>query len=171
MNPMQQVRIEKVTLNVGAGKDQKVLEKGVKLLQNITEIPPVQTVAKKRIPNWGLRPGLPIGCKITLRNKKAEEMLKRLIEAKDLLLDEKQFDENGSIAFGIPEYIDVPGVSYDPEIGVMGFEVCVTLERAGYRLKKRRLQKKRVSPRHRVSRQDAIAFMQQKFQVKLGDTE
>ena len=78
MNPMQEIRIEKITLNIGAGKDQLKLEKGIKLLKNITGIEPVKTTTSKRIPEWGIRPGLPIGCKITLRKKEAEKLLKRL---------------------------------------------------------------------------------------------
>jgi ribosomal protein L5 len=42
MNKMKEIRIEKVTLNVGAGKDQKVLEKGIKLLTNLTGTAPVK---------------------------------------------------------------------------------------------------------------------------------
>ena len=61
MNKMREIRIEKITLNIGAGKDVGKLEKGVKLLKNITGINPVKTVTQKRIPTWGLRPGLPIG--------------------------------------------------------------------------------------------------------------
>ena len=38
MNPMQQVRIGKLTLNIGAGKDQAKLDKGVVLLKHITGI-------------------------------------------------------------------------------------------------------------------------------------
>ena len=75
MNPMQVPRIEKITLNVGAGKDQARLEKGVALLKMITGIDPVKTVTAKRIPGWGLRPGLPIGCKLTLRKQKTGEIL------------------------------------------------------------------------------------------------
>jgi len=67
MNPMKVIRIEKITLNIGAGKDQNRLDKAKILLKHVTGIEPVKTVTKKRIPNWGLRPGLPIGCKITLR--------------------------------------------------------------------------------------------------------
>lgn len=65
MNPMRNIRIEKVTLNIGAGKDQNKLDKARLLLKAITGIEPVKTVTQKRIPGWGLRPGLPIGCKIT----------------------------------------------------------------------------------------------------------
>jgi len=84
MNPMRNIRIEKITLNVGAGKEQTRLEKGVLLLKGLTGINPVKTFTNKRIPSWGLRPGLPIGCKLTLRKKKAEEILKRLLEAKEI---------------------------------------------------------------------------------------
>ena len=48
---------------------------------------PVPTKTNKRIPTWEIRPGLQIGCKVTLRGKKAEELLKRLLEAKDKSLD------------------------------------------------------------------------------------
>jgi large subunit ribosomal protein L5 len=167
MNPMQQVRLEKITLNIGAGKDQKKLDKGVFMLKSIAGVSGIQTVARKRIPSWGLRPGLPIGCKITLRKQQAGELLKRLLDAKELKLREKQFDENGNIAFGIPEYIDIPGVKYEPEIGVMGLEVCVTLEKAGYRVKKRRLQRRRLPRRHKVSRTEAVEFMKNSFGVTI----
>src|SRR3989338_1642831 len=100
MNSMRDVRVEKVTLNVGCGKDQTRLDKGVVLLKNITGIDPVKTFTNKRIPDWGLRPGLPIGCKLTLRKKKAEEVLARLFEAKENKLSLQQFDQEGNIAFG-----------------------------------------------------------------------
>ena len=170
MNPMRQIRIEKVTLNIGAGKDPKVLEKGVKVLKSITGIDPVKTVTQKRIPGWGLRPGLPIGCKITLRGKQSAELLKRLLDARSFTLTESQFDENGNVSFGLPEYIDIPGVKYDPEIGIMGLQVCVTLERPGYRIKRRRLRRSAVSRRHTINKQEAIAYMQEQFNVKIGES-
>ena len=97
MNPMQQLRIEKVTLNIGAGKDQAKLDKGMVLIKAITGIEPVKTVTNKRIPGWGLRPGLPIGCKLTLRKSSAIELLKRLLEAKEKILKDTQFDEQGNL--------------------------------------------------------------------------
>ena len=69
MNSTRQISIEKVTLNIGAGKDQAKLEKGMKLINSIAGRPPVKTFTRKRIQEWGLRPGLPIGCKLTLRKK------------------------------------------------------------------------------------------------------
>jgi len=40
MSKMSEIRIEKVTLNIGAGKDQKRLEKSMKLMKKITNINP-----------------------------------------------------------------------------------------------------------------------------------
>ena len=159
--------MEKVTLNIGAGKDQARLEKGIVLLNSIADATPVKTITSKRIQEWGLRPGLPIGCKLTLRKGKAIKMLPRLLEAVDNRLMERQFDNNGNIAFGIHEYIEIPGVKYDPKIGVMGLEVCITLERPGYRIKKRRLLQRKIPIRHRISKQEAINFLAEKFNAKV----
>jgi len=171
MNIMRNIKIEKITLNVGAGKDQVKLDKGIRLLKTITGIPPVKTKTNKRIPGWQLRPGLPIGCKITIRGKKAKEILIKLLGAKGNELSEDQFDENGNLAFGIHEYIDIPGIKYDPEIGIMGLQICVTLERPGFRIKRRKNMKKKISKKHKITRNDAIEFMKKEFQVKLTNEE
>lgn len=164
-NAMRELRVTKITLNIGAGKSTEKLEKGLKLLKAIAGIPPVKTFTNKRIPNWGLRPGLPIGCKITLRKEASAELLKRLLQAKDRKLAESQFDAEGNVAFGIPEYIDIPGVNYDPAIGILGLEVCVTIERPGFRIKKRKAMKRKIPARHRISKPEAIEFMKEKFGV------
>jgi large subunit ribosomal protein L5 len=168
MNNMREIRIEKLTLNLGAGKNPELLKKGLSLLKKITGMEPIKTFTKKRIPTWGLRPGLPIGCKITLRKENAKTMLKNLLESKDNMLSEKQFDDNGSVSFGIPEYITIPGIKYDPEIGIIGLEACVTLERPGFRIKRRRLGNHKVPSRHKITKQDAIQFMEKHFGVKVS---
>ena len=171
MNSMKNIRIEKVTLNIGAGKDQTRLEKGVVLLNSIANATPVKTITSKRIQEWGLRPGLPIGCKLTLRKDKAVKILPRLLEAIENTLNERQFDNNGNIAFGIHKYIEIPGVKYDPKIGIMGLEVCITLERPGFRIKRRRLLVRKIPTRHRISKQEAIEFMSKQFSIKVGSEE
>lgn len=165
---MKEIRIEKLTLNIGAGKDQTKLEKSISLLKNITGLMPVKTFSSKRIPEWGLRPGLPIGCKLTLRKNKAKEILKKLLDAKDFKLKPSQFDNNGNLSFGIHEYIDIPGVKYDPKIGIIGLEVCVTLERPGFRIKRRKLKKK-ISKKHSIRKEEAIEFMKKDYNLKVGD--
>jgi len=129
---MKTIRVEKITLNIGSGTNATKLEKGMKLIKNISGRAPVKTFTTKRIPTWGLRPGLPIGCKLTVRKNSAIELLGRLLQAKENKLAIKQFDSVGNLSFGLSEYVDIPGVSYDPDIGLMGLEVCVTLDRAGF---------------------------------------
>jgi large subunit ribosomal protein L5 len=165
---MKEIKVAKVTLNIGAGKDQGLIKKGIKLLGSITNSKPIETITNKRIAGWGIRPGLPIGCKVTLRKKKAIELLNNLLKAKENKLNEKQFDDNGNIAFGIPEYIDIPGVKYDPDIGILGLEVCVTLERAGYRIKRRKICKKKVHKNHKITKEEAIEYMKNNFGVVTG---
>ena len=89
-NPLRKIRIEKITLNVGAGKNEDLLKKGLVLLQKLSPVKPVKTTTQKRIPGWGLRPGLAIGCKVTIREN-TEDLLKRLVTAKDNILKEKSF--------------------------------------------------------------------------------
>ena len=166
---MKNISVEKVTLNIGAGKDQAKLEKGIRLINSITGLKPVKTFAKKRIQEWGLRLGLPIGCKLTLRNREALELLKRLLEAKDSTLGTSNMDNEGNISFGIREYIDVPGVKYDPDIGIMGFQVCITLKRKGFRVKRRAIKRAIIPKKHRISKQDAIDFMKNTFNMKIAE--
>ncbi|MBI2140052.1 50S ribosomal protein L5 [Candidatus Woesearchaeota archaeon] len=169
MNPMKSIKVEKVTLNIGAGKDQTILDKGVLLLKAITSQNPIKTKTAKRIPEWGLRPGLPIGCKVTIRGKKAYELLARLLDAREFRLMEKQFTDEGNLSFGIPEYIDIPGMKYDPKIGVIGLEVCVTLERPGFRIKRRWYLQRKVPKGHRIGKVEAMQFMKERFNAKIGE--
>ncbi len=169
MNTMRDIKIEKVTLNIGAGKDQARLDKGLALLNSIGNGTPIKTVTNKRIQEWGLRPGLPIGCKLTLRKDRAIRLLPRLLEAVDNKLASQQFDSNGNIAFGIPEYIEIPGIKYDPKIGIMGLQVCITLERPGFRIKKRKIMPRKIPVKHRISKQEAMEFMLKNFKVEVGE--
>jgi large subunit ribosomal protein L5 len=169
MKAMQQIKVEKITLNFGSGKDQKKLEKGMTMMKSITGIEPMKTLTTKRIAGWGLRPGLPVGCKTTLRKQKAQDMLKRLLKSKENQLKENNFDESGNIAFGIPEYIDIDGAKYDPKIGIIGLEVAVTLEKPGYRIKRRAIRRKKVGKKHQITKEQAMKFMQDKFNTKVEE--
>jgi large subunit ribosomal protein L5 len=166
-NVMRRIVVDKLTLNFGAGKDQKQLEKGVTLIKAITGIEPVKTITQKRIPSWGLRPGLPVGAKLTLRGEQAASVCKRLLTARDFQLRQTNIDQMGNVSFGLKEYIDIPGVKYDPAIGVIGLECTLTLKRPGYRVRDRKLRKAHISSKHRVSQGDATAYMKEHFNVQI----
>jgi large subunit ribosomal protein L5 len=171
MTDMKKIYIEKVVLNICSGKEQANLDKAVQLLEMLTGKTPIKTVAKKRIAQWGLRPGLPIGTKVTLRGEKAKEIVKQLLEAKENLLKPSQFDDHGNISFGIHEYIDIPDIQYVPEIGVIGLQVCITLTRPGFRIKRKRLPRKVGKP-HQIKKEDSIEYLKSNYNVKiLGEDE
>jgi len=170
-NPMRNIKVQKLTLNIGTGKDQVVLEKAQKLLNAISGVTSVRTITQKRIAAWGLRPGLPIGVKVTLRKQKALTLIPKLLYAKDNKLADNNFDDNGNVSFGIKEYIDIKDVRYDPEIGSMGLQCSITLERPGTRIKNRKILKRVIPMHHRVGKEDAVKFMEHNFNVKLDVEE
>jgi large subunit ribosomal protein L5 len=162
-NVMRGIKVQKLTLNIGTGKDQVALEKAQRLLNTISGVTSVRTVTQKRIAAWGLRPGLPIGVKVTLRKDKATALIPKLMYAKDNKLADNYFDDNGNVSFGIKEYIDIKDARYDPDIGSMGLQCSITLERPGNRIKNRKLLRRVVPIHHRVSKADAMAFLKEKF--------
>lgn len=170
-NPMRRISIDKVTINFGAGANQALLEKGMRLVKMITGREPIKTYSTKRIPTWGIRPGLPIGCKQTLRREEAHKLLRDLLKGIDNSLKSSSIDAQGNISFGIKEYVDVPSIKYDPEIGILGFEVAITLTRPGYRVMRRKKLSRSISKSHRISKEEAINFIKQEFQVKFGEVE
>ncbi len=169
-NKMREIKIEKITLNIGVGSSGDKLNKAKRLLENITYAKAVETKTMKRIPAWGLRPKLAIGCKVTLRGRKAEELLTRLFKSLDNKLKQSNFDNFGNFSFGIKEYIDIPGVEYNPEFGIIGLEVAVTLERPGFRIK-RRLKERKIPFRHKIQKHEAIDFVKSKFNTTALEEE
>jgi len=166
-NPMQQIRIEKVTVNIAVGKSGEPLEKAKKVLEQMTNQTPCPRNARRTVKDWGIRKGEPISCIVTLRGKNSESFLKRAMEAVGNKLSESCFDDHGNFAFGIKEHIEIPGTKYIPEIGIFGMDVNVTLERPGYRVKRRAIKMSRVGKRHSITRQEAIEFAASNLQATI----
>jgi large subunit ribosomal protein L5 len=164
---MREIRLEKLVLNIGVGGGGDKLVKAEKVLKMIAGRTPARTYAKKAVREWGVKEKSPIGCKVTLRDEEAEGVLKKLLEAVERRVKESSFDRSGGVAFGVKEHIDVPGVTYDPETGIFGFDVCVKLARPGYRVKTRRRLQKKVSQSHEIKKEEAIDFMSNKFGVQV----
>lgn len=158
---MREIKIEKVILNIGGTGDK--LERGYKLLEVLTKKKPVKVKATKRIPTWEVRPGLEVGTKVTLRGKEAEEILKRLLPAIGNRLKDRQIREN-FISFGIHEYIEIPGMEYIREVGIMGLEVTVVFARAGKRVEKKKIKKGKIR-RMSVKPEEVEEFIITKYQT------
>jgi large subunit ribosomal protein L5 len=164
-NPMQEIEIEKMVLNCGAIDDK--LEKSVKLLKMITGKKILKTVAKKRIPGFGISPGKEAGCKVTLRNKEQiNGLLRRFFATFSNILLKKKVREN-HVSFGIHEYIEIPGLEYDRDIGILGFEVDVVFKRKGKRVKMKKIKKGKLPKRQRVTKQEIIDYLNKNFELEV----
>ncbi|MEA3414296.1 MAG: 50S ribosomal protein L5 [Nanoarchaeota archaeon] len=161
-NPMREIKIEKVVLSIGGTGD--YLEKGFKLLELLTKKKPTKTKSRKRIPSLGVRPGLETGVVVTLR-KNSEEILKKLLFAVDNVLRKKQLSEN-NFSFGLKEYLEIPGMEYQRDIGIIGFDVTVVFKRAGRRVGLRKIKKGKVSKRQIITKEEIQKFMEIKFNTE-----
>jgi len=123
--------------------------------------------AKKTIKGFGIYRGQPIAVRVTLRKQKAVEFLEKALKAVNNTLKASSFDENGNFSFGIKEHLDIPGTKYDPELGIIGMDVCVHLSRPGLRVALRRRTRSKVGASHKVTREEAMKFMQETFGVKI----
>lgn len=156
---MKEVLIEKVVVNIGVGADPTRMKRAEQIIQQITGKKPLKTSGKKRIPDWGVRPGLELGLKVTLRKEEAMEFVKKVLPAKENKLSTKSFDKEGNFGFGIHEHIDIPGIKYDPKLGIIGFDVLVSLRKKGYRIKYRKIQNRKVGQKQRVTKEEAMEFV------------
>src|SRR3989344_4190802 len=164
MNKMIEIRIEKITLNIGCGTETP-LDVAKQILERISESKVVITKTKKRT-TFNVPKNKAIGCKTTIR-KSMNEFLKRMLAARENRLKESNFDNSGNFSFGIKEYIDIPKMEYDPKLGVLGLDVCVTLERPGYRVKRKKIFKK-LGKNHTIKKEDAMKYVQEKFGTTLA---
>jgi len=163
-NIMNQIRIEKIILSISGTGD--VLERGVKLLKLLTGKKPAKMKSHKRIPAFSVRPGLEVGALVTIRDNK-EEFLRKLLAAKDNILEKKQFNDN-SFTFGIKEYIEIPGIEYDREVGILGLDVTVVFTNTGKRVKLKKIKRGKIPIRKRVSKEEIIKYMEEKFNTEFN---
>jgi large subunit ribosomal protein L5 len=138
------------------------------ILEQVTGQRPNQRVAKQSIRPWGIRKGEPMACAVTLRGKRADSFLRKALNAVRYRLNPRSFDKEGNFSFGIREHIDLPGTRYDPQMGIIGMDVSVALERPGYRVSRRKRIRSKVGESHRVSPDEARDFISKNYDVKMG---
>ncbi len=162
-NKMREIKIEKVVLSLGYTGEE--LEKGVKLLKLLSGgRKPAKMKTKKRIPSLNVRPGLEIGAVVTIR-KNPEEILKKMLIAIDNKLRRRQISKN-NFSFGIKEYLEIPGIEYQRDIGIMGLDITVAFKRSGRRVKLKKIKQGKFSQRQSISREEIIKFMEDKFNTE-----
>jgi large subunit ribosomal protein L5 len=165
--PMLKPKIEKVVVNLNVGKSGEPLEKASGVLKELTDQTPVKKNAKKTIRDFGIREAEPIATVVTLRKQKAIDFLKKVLPVVDNKVSRSSFDKQGNFAFGIKEHIEIAGVRYDPDIGIFGMDVCVTMTRPGYRVQTRRRRKAQVGPKHVLTPEESVLFVKQTLGVEI----
>ncbi len=164
---MKKISLEKLVLNMGVGRSGDAIEVAKKALEQITDKKPAARDAKSSQRDWGVRKGEPIGVAVTVRGESAKVLLKRLLDAKGNQITAKSFDNFGNYSFGIREHIDIPDVKYDPQIGILGLGVSVSLTRPGYGIRKRSKHKARIGKSHIIKSQEARDYMAKEFSVAI----
>ena len=121
-NVWQVPRLEKLSINMGVGKAKEstdILDAAVKELTIIAGQKVVITKAKKSISAFGIRMGMPIGCRVTLRGDRMWEFTDRLFSIslpriRDFRgLSRNAFDGRGNYSFGLDDQLIFPELGYD----------------------------------------------------------
>jgi len=166
-NSMNKPYLEKIVLNIGVGAGGEELEKAITVLHQIAGKIAIKTLSKVNVKEFNLRKGRPIGCKITIRGKEAENLLKRLLIVNNNKILKTSFDDFGNFAFGIDEHIKIPQTEYEASIGLWGLDVCGRIVRPGMRVKYRRKARAKIPKHHYVSRNESQYFLKQHFGVDI----
>jgi large subunit ribosomal protein L5 len=166
-NPMLKPKIVKVVVNASIGKSGEPLEKAMKILEDLTGQKPCTRKAKKTLREFGLRKNEPMACIVTLRGEKARGFLTKSLRAVDNRISKQSFDSHGNFSFGIKEHIDIPGTKYSPDLGIIGMDISVTLERPGYRVKHRHRANSKVGSQHLLTSDEAVSFIRDQLGVEI----
>ncbi|OGK33704.1 50S ribosomal protein L5 [Candidatus Roizmanbacteria bacterium RIFCSPHIGHO2_12_FULL_36_11] len=133
-NQMEVPKVIKIVVNVGAGEaviNKGVLEKIQEQLSLITGQKAIITKARKSVSAFKIRKGLPIGVKVTLRDKRMYSFLEKLIKVviprlRDFRgIREKSIDTHGNLNLGFSEQTIFPEIDFEKVDKIRGLEITI----------------------------------------------
>ena len=133
-NVHQVPKLDKIVVSMGVGaatQNKAILDNAVKDMEQITGRKPIVTRAKKSISNFKLRKGMPIGCKVTLRDEIMYEFFDRLVSIvipriRDFHgIPTDSFDGQGNFSIGLKEQTVFPEIEYDKIDTIRGLNINI----------------------------------------------